>query len=417
MRENIDWFALPATIAVLAMTTMLPTAGAAGSKYKVLYKFAGSSDGANPLSGLVRDGAGNLYGTTLGGGSSSYGVVFKLRPNSNGTWTESVLHSFTGEPKDGGLPASGLIFDAARNLYGTTTVGPTVNGTGGVVFKLALNSGGTWTESVLYDLDRNIAQGTSIAGLIFDAAGNLYGTTYADFASNCDCGSVFKLVPNPDGSWTGTVLYTFTAGADGGFPRAGLVLDASGSLYGTTEFAGASGAGVVFKLTSNGDGTWTESVLHSFTRGADGGFPFAGLTFDAAGNLYGTTVVGGANGAGVVFQLAPNADGTWTESVLHSFTGGEDGGNPASGLIFDAAGNLYGTTDAGGCKGVNGGTVFKMSPSSNGTWMFSVLHVFGGFPAILPNALVLDGAGNLYGTTSECGKGQSCAGVVYEITP
>ena len=177
--------------------------------------------------------------------------------------------------------------------------------------------------------------------LVMDAAGNLYGTTTEGGGSGCGgsgCGFAWKLAPNPDGTWgILSLLHSFQNGADGTDPSAGLIFDAAGNLYGTTQFGGAYGfGGVVFKLAPNPDGTWTETVLHSFGNDGDGFHPIAGLVFDVAGNLYGTTYGGPgsgcAEGCGVVFKLAPNSDGTWTESVLYSFTGGADGGAPEAGL-------------------------------------------------------------------------------------
>jgi uncharacterized repeat protein (TIGR03803 family) len=332
----------------------------------ILHAFTGGADGAAPYAGVILDATGNLYGTTSSGGSGACpgcGVVFKLAPNPDGTWTESVLHNFTFGGADGRYPAAGLTFDAAGDLYGTTEAGGTYNG--GVVFELEPNPDGTWTESVLYSLDRNLgAQGAPGAGLIFDGAGNLYGTTNGNGESACDCGTVFKLAPNPEGTWTGTVLYSFTGGADGGGPSAGLIFDAAGNLYGTTEWDGADGRGVVFKLAPNPDETWTESVLYSFTGGADGAYPFAGLVFDAAGNLYGTTFGGGTYsafcrgfGCGVVFKLSPSSSG-WSETVLHTFIG--FGKYPQGGVIFDPAGNLYGTTNDGN-HAYNYGLVFEIT--------------------------------------------------------
>ena len=222
--------------------------------------------------------------------------------------------------------------------------------------------------------------------LTLDAAGNLYGTT-ADGGSKSTecpggCGAVYKLAPNPRGTWTESVLHSFT-GADGGIPQAVLTLDTAGNLYGTTSYGGSTACtgrcGVVFKLAPNPEGTWTESVLHSFTGGAHGRYPLAGLIFEKAGNLYGTTLDGGADGLGVVFKLTPSPDGTWTESVLHSFTGGANGAYPYAGLIFDAAGNLYGTTYAGGadsafCGDPTGcGVAFRLAPNPDGIWTESVL--------------------------------------------
>ena len=245
-------------------------------------------------------------------------------------------------------------------------------------------------------------------GLIFDAAGNLYGTT--DLGAH-GYGVVFKLKPNPDGTWTETTLHSFS-GPDGAYPWAGLTLDAAGNLNGTTLQGGAYGYGTVFKLKPNPDGSWTESVLHSFAGGDGGGPTFGSLIFDAAGSLYGATEMGGAYDEGVVFRLTPNPDGTWTESVLHSFTGGDDGGAPFAPLIFDAAGNLYGATVAGGCH--NNGVVFKLTPNPDGTWKETVLHTFYGIGRNPQAGVILDAAGNLYGTTY-AGNGNN--GLVFEITP
>ena len=253
-----------------------------------------------PRNGLIADSAGNLYGTTSGGGASYKGVVFKLAPDG----TETVLHSFPGFPSDGNSPYAGLIADSAGNLYGTTLSRDSVSHAG-VVFKLAPNGTAGWTETVLHSFTGFPTDGAlPYAGLIADSAGNLYGATTGGGASGQ--GVVFKLAP--DG--TETVLHAFTGGSDGAYPGVGpLIADSAGNLYGTTTGGGggpgASGQGVVFKLAPNGTGGWTESVLYSFTGGSDGGQPFYGsLIADGAGNLYGTTVGGGASGAGVVFKLS-----------------------------------------------------------------------------------------------------------------
>jgi uncharacterized repeat protein (TIGR03803 family) len=348
-----------ALMSVIVLALVMAPAAEAASKYKVLHAFYGS-DGYQPYAGLIFDAAGNLYGTTLEGGTGCQigcGTVFKLSPNADGRWTESVLHRFNGN--DGSIP---------------------------------------------------------VAGLIFDATGNLYGTTYAGGANSQ--GTVFKLTANADGSWTESVLHSFN-GSDGAYPYAGLIFDAAGSLYGTAYEGGSgtgcstNGCGTIFKLTPNADGRWTESVLHSFNN-TDGATPEAGLIFDAAGNLYGTTDGAGAHGYGAVFKLTPSANGSWTESVLHSFEG-NGGEQPWAGLIFDAAGNLYGTTYGGGASFA--GTVFKLTPNADGRWTESVLHSFEGKPATTPGlgSLVFGSAGALYGTTEECSSG--CEGVVYQITP
>src|ERR1019366_2578878 len=278
---------------------------------------------------------------------------------------EKVLHNFNNDGTDGYYPEVGLIVDAAGNLYGTTTAGGAYNsGTG---FELTPAAGGGWTETVLHNFGNGTDGATPYAGLIFDAAGNLYGTT--QYGGTYGVGTVFELTPAGGGSWTEKVLYSFNHnGADGGVPAAGLIFDAAGNLYGTTVNGGTGsncvlGCGTVFELTPAAGGGWTEQVLHSFNNnGADGSTPFAGLIFDAAGNLYGTTFAGGTYGYGTVFELTPAAGGGWTETVLHNFGNGTDGTAPYAGLIFDAAGNLYGTTFVGGTYGY--GTVFEVTPVS-----------------------------------------------------
>ena len=406
--------AASAALMIVVLTLVLaPAAGAAG-KYEVLHAFNGK-DGAEPFASLIFDAAGNLYGTTGSGGAYGPGTVFKLTPNADGRWTESVLHSFTGGHAQEG-PMAGLIFDAAGNLYGTTAEGGAHGA--GMVFKLTPNTDGSWTESVLHSFNGSDGS-TPTAVLIFDAAGNLYGTTYIGGAHD-QLGTVFKLTPNADGTWAESVLHWFN-GKDGANPSAGLIFDAAGNLYGTTSEGGAHNSGTVFKLTPNADGAWTESVLHAFNS-SDGANPYAGLIFDAAGNLYGTALGGGElglcsggySGCGVVFKLTPNADGSWRESVLYRFRGTR-AGNPQATLIFDAAGNLYGTA-AGGYGSANVGAAFKLSPNQDGSWTYSLIHVFQGKPALYPiGGLVLGSGGTLYGTTDDCNA--DCAGVVYQITP
>jgi uncharacterized repeat protein (TIGR03803 family) len=310
----------------------------------VLYSFCmrtNCADGALPVAGLLRDKVGNLYGTASGGGTSGNGVVFKLDASGK----ETVLRRFAGDPKDGAYPQAGLIQDAAGNLYGTTTNGGSFGD--GIVFKL--DKAGK--ETVLYHFTGGVDGGDPQYGrLVRDPAGNLYGTTYTGGSFSCGgdgCGTVFKL--NKAGKET--VFHNFSSQQDGQ-PFAGLIRDPAGNLYGTTAFGGPAQNGVVFKLDSTG----AETILHSFTGGSDGGFPYGGLLRDAAGNLYGSTNAGGPSGWGVVFKL----DATDTETVLYSFTGGTDGGSPYGDLIQDGAGNLYGTTNVGGAS--NFGVVFKLQP-------------------------------------------------------
>ena len=420
-RKSYVLLIVACTVTVGAMW-LTPSAWAADT-FKVLHSFTWAK---TPQGNLIFDAAGNLYGTTAYGGAHGFGIVYKLARNPDGTRTLRVLHSFTGA--DGHSPLAGMAFDAAGNLYGTTYWGggSGCGGQGcGVVYKLTPNSDGTWTESVIHSFPGFTgADGQSPqAGLIFDGVGNLYGTTSRGGTSAC--GGVFRLMPNSDGIWTETLLYSFTC-AEGYSPAAELILDGAGNLYGTAPYGGGSGCGgqgcgTVYKLAPNSGGTWTESVLHTFT-GADGGNSFAGLTFDSAGNLYGTAGHGGVystpcnNGCGVVFKLSPNSDGTWTESVLHSFTGAE-GYLPFTRLTFSAGGDLYSTTGYGGCSGCGGqgcGTVYKLAPNSDGTWTESVLHAFVGYGRTPIAPVVFDEAGNLYGTTS---RGSTNSGLVFEITP
>ena len=409
-----------AALMIVIVTLMLAPGAWGQSKFKTLYKFKGGKDGNSPQAGLVFDQAGNLYGTTVFDRAYPHGTVFELTPNPDGSWKESVLYTFTGG-NDGRKPYAGLIFDQAGNLYGTTSGAGTYGH--GVVFKLTPKSDGSWTESVLYSFTGGNDGFAPFAGLIFDRAGNLYGTTFGGGIFNCGgggCGVVFKLTPNADGSWTESVLHSFLA-SDGTYPEAGLIFDAAGNLYGTTISGGADNGGTVFKLTPKSDGSWTESVLYSFTGGNDGRESRAGVIFDQAGSLYGTTQLGGS-GVGVVFKLTPNANGGWTEKVLHQFTGGKDGAGPVAGVIFDQAGSLYGTTTEGGnlnCGSGRGcGVVFKLTPNSNGGWTESVLHAFidraGAFPWA---GVIFDAAGNLYGTTYGDRLSGTPPGSVFEITP
>jgi len=346
----------------------------------VLYSFNGA-DGAAPFADPVFDSAGNLYGTTQGGGAYGTGVVYQLTPGAGGTWTEAVLHSFNNNTQDGYHPYSSLVFDAAGNLYGTTSSGGnSACGAGcGTVFELTPGGNGTWTETLLHSFDKTDGWDPS-ARLIFDAAGNLYGTTSDGGASGCGdngCGNVFELTPSTNGTWTETVLYNFTGGSHGGNPIGGLVFDALGNLY-------DQNTPYVFRLAPSANGTWTEKVLYGVV-GSPGG-----LIFDAAGNLYGMEIMGGkpnckSHGCGTIFELVPGKSGKWNEKVLHSFNydnKGKGGYWPYAGLIFDTAGNLYGTTLYGGSyhyctSGLGCGTAFQLIPNTNGTWTEKVLHSFG----------------------------------------
>jgi uncharacterized repeat protein (TIGR03803 family) len=339
---------LRAALAIFAATLFVTGTGATAQE-KVLHNFNNDgTDGAYPQAGLIVDATGNLYGTTNNGGTYTYGTVFELTPAAGGGYTEKILHNFTNGA-DGGNPQSGLILDGAGNLYGTTYLSGAY--CCGTVFELSPAGGGTWTEKVLYSFGSgNTAYPTS--GLIFDGAGNLYGTTLQGGPSQG--GSVFELTPAGGGNWTERDLHDFGSLSTGIFPYGGVVFDGAGNLYGTTSTGGTSSGGTVFRLAA---GSWTMTVLHNFSGGTDGTAPYAGLVL-AGGNLYGTTSGGGSSG-GTVFDLTPAGGGNWTYQVVHNFGNGNDGSTPHAGLIADSSGNLYGTTLSGGTSG--GGTAFRFN--------------------------------------------------------
>jgi uncharacterized repeat protein (TIGR03803 family) len=332
--------------------------GSNGSWNESLLVDFNGSDGSSSVAPVVFDSRGNLYGSTKSGGSAGNGTVFELVPGNVGAWTEMVLHSFTGGV-DGGQPESGITFDTSGHLYGTASAGG-LNG-GGVSFSIGggnLPGGASVLHSFGGATDGNQPSGS----LSSDASGNLYGTTWAGGAYQLGC--VFELVRDPlSGDWTETVIYSFD-GPDGANPYGGVIRDEAGNLYGTTYAGGTDGVGTVFKLTANSGGSWSETVLHSFATGTgDGGNPYSGLTFDPQGNLYGTTNSGGSGEHGTVFRLTPMPTGQWSETILHGFTGRLDGGWPVGGVVLDSAGNIYGTTDMGGTGGIeNGGVVFEITP-------------------------------------------------------
>jgi len=368
------------SLALKAATAILPTAlfasSAGAATYKVLYSFPGKQQvSVTPRLGLIMDKNGNLYGTT-GNIQSNDGTVFELSPGPDGTWTETVLHTFAG--KDGLVPSGGLIQDASGNLYGTTQYGGENYGVGasigdGVVFELSPASGGAWTETVLHSFsDSHTDGGGPLTGVVIDGAGNLYGTTPNGGSHNS--GVVYELTPTSGGTWTEAVLYTFAKPSPG--PQA-IVVDAAGNLYGTTSVGGPPGQGTAFELTPSGGGAWTKTGLHNFGTAPDGIQPDSGLAFDGSGNLYGETYYGGTHDDGTVFELKPQsgAGGVWTEEVLHSFHAEATGGiSPVGGLIFDGKGNFYGTTSQGGADQY--GELFEFMPKEGGGWEHTVLHDF-----------------------------------------
>jgi uncharacterized repeat protein (TIGR03803 family) len=419
MRIKTSTFILRAALTALFAVNCFSTIVAVAQTEKPLHSFYFNPpflyDGKQPQGSVIMDAAGNLYGTaSTGGAGKGYGIVFEISPTSTGGWSYHIIHNFA-TIEDGHFPRCGLVMDAAGNLYGTTSEGGFSNS--GTVFELSPASGGGWTEKVIHMFAGRADGLFPYASLIFDSAGNLYGTTQQGGTQNG--GIVFKLSPNGDGTWTKTSIHNFAGPKDGKQPIANLTMDASGNLFGTTLVGGTNAYGTVFELSPSGS-SWTETVLYNFAdNGVDPEYPSAGVVLDSAGNVYGTGLNGGQFNQGAVFELS-NSGGTWTETILHNFdySNNYDGIDPAANLIFDSAGNLYGTTSAGGRSklGIYGlGTVFKLTPSAGG-WTETIVHQFEGLDGQQPQAgVIFDAAGNMYGTTQQGGKDSD--GTVFEITP
>jgi uncharacterized repeat protein (TIGR03803 family) len=401
--------------------------------YSVIHNFVGSLDGSEPTSGVMIDSSGNMYGTTFFGDQAT-GTAYKISHHSGG-WLLVPLYYFT-TMADGVIPYDQPVFGPDGALYLTVAfggVGPcsTYNNTTGCGALVTLRPLPTppptpltpWRDTPIYKFTGG-ADGANpySAQIIFDAAGNLYGTTFNGGSSLCSggCGVVYKMTKT-NGTWNETVLYSFTSGTDGSHPWSGVTLDSAGNLYGTTTAAGTYGYGTIFKLTPSGGG-YTFSTLYAFHGQTDGGVPFSGLTFDASGNLYGATSTYGSGNGGTIYKLTPSGGG-WNFSTAYTFSGPSGGFNPGpvANLTFDAQGNIYGTTHLDGAS--NYGSVFKLTPNGGG-WNYTSLHDFtggldGGYPRC---AVSFDSSGNMYGTASEGGSGNpvncvgSC-GVVWQITP
>jgi uncharacterized repeat protein (TIGR03803 family) len=333
--------------------------GTGGYSFVVAFKFTGSPDGSAPAGGVILDAAGNLYGTTKYGGTFGYGTVYELTPSVSGVWTETILYNFTASNSDGAWPVGNLVLDGSGNLYGVTLAGGSHGG--GTAFMLSPKSGGGWTETVLHSFFDTLTDGYyPQAGMVLDAAGNLYGTL-SNGGAHTKYGAVFELSPSSGGTWKETLLYSFAGTGDGCSPEAALTFDSAGNLYGTAMGCGGTGySGTVFELSPSSKG-WTDHIIHHFkTTGGDGTGPVAPVILDSAGNLYGTTYSGGVNGFGAVYKLTPGSGGTWTESGVHNFSGSTDGANPAAGVILGHGGLLYGTTLYGGAD--NYGVVYSVNP-------------------------------------------------------
>ena len=369
---------------------------------QVLYSFTSPNYGYPE--GRLRFVKGSLFGTGSGGGSE-YGQVFELT-NSGGSWKETSPLKFNNT--DGAFPAAGLFEESGGYLFGTTTQGDAYGGGNAfILYKL----GGSWTHGTIWSFSGTAGDGLfPYCDLIADSSANLYGTTTQGGVDGY--GTVFELTEN-FGSWTETVLYSFKNGNDSATPYAGLVMDKTGALYGTTSGLNVLGVpGAVFQLTQSG-GVWTEKTLYTFTGGTDGGYPTSALVLDSKGRLYGTTYYGGASGYGTVFEVYQSG-GAWKEKVLYPFQSGSDGANPYAGLLRNGSGGFYGTTASGGTYGY--GTAFELT-LSGGVWSETKLHDFGlaGDGADPIGAVILDKSGNLYGTANT-GGGYGY-GAVWEITP
>jgi len=338
--------------------------------YSIIYTFPNDGlGGVSPQSGLTIDKSGDLYGTTYLGGANDCGVVYELTPNSSGHWTETVLYNFGSLPQaaDGCNPLASVVFDHEGNLYGTTSEGGTV-GPYGVAFELSPNSNGTWSENVLHNFGNPGQYGVGPnSSLVFDSSGNLYGTTpnggqYTD-------GTVFELSPTADGTWTQTLIHQFSGGSDGSSPY-GVVFDSSGNLYGSAGGPVNTG-GEVYRLSPDSDGGWSMTVLHTFPVPSNTAIGVPGrVSFNPKGILYGPLDGGGASpyegcpqGCGAIFRLIPGLGTRWSYQRVYAFTGLLDGGVPMGPLIFDAEGNVYGTTLFGGdSNGADGdGTIFQIT--------------------------------------------------------
>lgn len=376
---------------------------------RVLYSFSGQYDGGNAATGLVHDRHGNLFGTTVVGGTAACGTAFELSPQSSPPWRETVLYNFSCG-SDGKNPHGGVTFDGHGNLDGTTVAGGaggSCTGDGcGVVFQLTPTA-----ENVLHSFTGGPDGFGPGGGVVYNSAGDVFGTTpdggkYAQ-------GTVYKVFRS-GGSWRERVIHAFTGGRDGGVGSLGLLLTGpSGSLYSVTEIGGEHGAGTVFRLSPGANGRWNFATLYAFKGTPDAGSPYGGLIADASGNLYGTTYYGGAAGLGAVFELMPRPRGGYRERVLYSFKGGADGSSSTATLILGGSGALYGTTSAGGGS-CDCGTIFKVNAS---TGKEQVLHAFGsGTDGAYPYYGLTAGAhGTLYGTTVAGGLYNQ--GTVFEFKP
>ena len=394
--------------------------GATAQTVTTIHDFGERGDGENPQAGVVFDQAGNLYGTAALGAVDGNGVVYSLTPPDDGTvpWTESVLHKFQGQP-DGAVPVCSLVF-LSGDLFGTTEEGGTHNM--GTVFQVRPPSelGGNAKGRVLYSFGSVAGDGMVPNAGLLPAHPGFYGVTRDGGANGR--GTVFQVTPpgGGGGNWNETILYNFTSSGDGSFPSSDLIMDEQGNLYGATLVGGANDLGAIYQLSppASEGGAWTETVIFSFS-GIDGTLPFGRLQFDEAGALYGTTTSGGSGQAGTVFKLTPQSQPglPWTQSVLYNFSGGRDGGSPFAGVIFGNKGRLFGTASTGGNGRPDpGGVIFRLDPPENegDPWTERVLHAFGGPDGFRSLSRLVRRGGAMYGTTSA--GGLNGTGTVFALT-
>jgi len=385
---------------------VLPGGTLQAQSFTVILSFGGGPGGSLPIAGLIEDARGNLYGTTTDNGPGS---AYKLTHVQAG-WTLSVLTRFGQNPLDGYLPLSGLTLGPDGAFYGTTWGGGG-GGSGGDGTVYRLNPATSSSHSVIYRFSGPDGYHPLEAELTFDSAGNMFGTT--SYGGSSGQGNVFELVRDGN-QWTESVIYSFSGLTDGGEPDGKLLFDSAGNLYGTTYQDGdpVCICGVVYELSPSAGG-WNFRVLYTFRDRATGWWPEAGLVMDPAGNLYGTTTGGGPANAGTVFELSP-AGSDWNFSTIYAFAGGGSASGPFSPVLLDAAGNLYGTTALDGAYAH--GSVFKLTPTHSG-WVFTSLHDFQSSPdgAYPYGNLVMDASGNIYGTTWEGGAYGD--GTVWQFVP
>ena len=399
------------SITALAATAafVLSVASAAAVTTDVILSFE-EDEGEYADTDLETDSAGNIYGTTVLGGDFGSGTVFQLSPTPNG-WVHTILYSFTGGV-DGGEPYKGVTIDREGNLYGTAVTGGSGSCEGGcgVAYKLT-NSGGNWTQTVIHAFTGGDDGSGPGARLTVDRGGNIYGMAPTGGANGL--GTIYK-ISQAGAAWTFKVIHTFTGGDDGATGSAGRMVLRRARLYGAATTGGAHGSGVIFELSPRAVGEWDFRAIYAFKGQPDGSFPYGALLFAGSGKIYGTTYYGGTNGIGAVYELSPRRNGEWHENVIYSFQEGSDGNSPISNLVFDPAGNLYGTTSEGG---LGSGTIFKLSPIGGGQWTETVVHPFQGPPdgAFAYNGMVVDHFGNFYGATVHGGENDD--GSIYKFTP